>query len=64
MFHPHFFRLLFGNVDTTADAIGLISAYKIELDLQRAWEEQNELSDYPDAGDDNSTNVKPRLYHR
>lgn len=42
MFHPHFFHLFFDNRDAISDTMALVSAYKVEQDLQRAWREERE----------------------
>jgi hypothetical protein len=42
MFHPHFFNLFFGDPHSMADTMRLISALKVEEDLQRAWREERE----------------------
>lgn len=34
MFHPHFLRLFFGIPHSTADAMTLVAAFKVEEDLQ------------------------------
>lgn len=40
MFHPHFLDLFFGNPHSMADSMQLISAFKVEEDLQRARREE------------------------
>jgi len=45
MFNPHFLDLFFGNPHSMADTMQLISAFKVEHDLQRAWMEERERED-------------------
>ena len=45
MFHPHFLNLFFGNPHSMADTMHLISAFKVEEDLQQAWMEERERED-------------------
>ena len=40
MFHPHFLRLFFGIPHTTAEAMTVVAAFKVEEDLQRTWREE------------------------
>jgi hypothetical protein len=42
MFHPHFLDLFFGNPHSLADTMRLVSAFKVEEDLQRTWREERE----------------------
>jgi len=42
MFHPHFLDLFFGNPHSMADTMRLVSAFKVEEDLQRIWREERE----------------------
>ena len=42
MFHPHFLGLFFGNPHSMADTLRLVSAFKVEEDLQQAWREESE----------------------
>ena len=43
MFNPHFFTsLFFGNHDALVDTMRLVSAFKVEEDLQRNWREERE----------------------
>ncbi len=42
MFPPHFLNLFFGNSHSMADTMKLISAFKVEQDLQEAWREERE----------------------
>ena len=42
MFHPHFLDLFFGNLHSMVDTMRLISAFKVEEDLQSAWREDRE----------------------
>lgn len=36
MFHPHFLRLFFGIPHSAADAMTLVSAFKVEKELEEA----------------------------
>ena len=40
MFRPHFLRLFFGIPHSTADAMTVVAAFKVEEDLQRTWREE------------------------
>jgi len=42
MFHPNFLRLFFGIPHSTADAMAVVAAFKVEEDLQRTWREERE----------------------
>ncbi|MGO9375969.1 MAG: hypothetical protein ACLQBD_28285 [Syntrophobacteraceae bacterium] len=42
MFHPHFLRLYFGVTHSTADAMTVVAAFKIEEALQRTCKEERE----------------------
>ncbi len=42
MFHPHYLRLFFGIPHSTADAMTLVAALKVEQDHQEAWREERE----------------------
>jgi len=42
MFHPHFLRLFLGVPHSTAGAMTLVAALKVEEDLQRKWREERE----------------------
>ncbi|MGA2402721.1 MAG: hypothetical protein ABSG91_13615 [Syntrophobacteraceae bacterium] len=45
MFHPHFLDLFFGSPHSMGDTMQLVSAFKIEQDIQEAWREERELED-------------------
>lgn|SRR5208337_447763 len=40
MFHPHFLDLFFENPHSMADTMRLVSAFKVEQDLQESWREE------------------------
>ncbi len=40
MFHPDFLGLFSGNPHSMADEMRLVSALKVEQDLQQAWREE------------------------
>ena len=42
MFHPNFLNLFFGNSHSMTETMQLISAFKVEQDLQQAWKEERE----------------------
>ena len=42
MFHPHFWDLFSGNPHSMSDTMRLVSAFKVEEDLQRTWREERE----------------------
>ena len=50
MFHPHFLRLSFGIPHSTADAMTLVSVFKMEEDLQDKWREDRERESKSDVG--------------
>jgi len=45
MFHPHFLDLFFDNPHSMADTMQLISAFKVEQDLQDKWREEREMEE-------------------
>jgi hypothetical protein len=60
MFHPHFFRLFFGNRNALTDAMGLVSALVVEKELEDA-RERRERSNRPDDKNE-PYKVKPELH--
>ena len=40
MFHPHFLDQFFGNPHGLTDTMQLISAFKVEQNLQQTWREE------------------------
>ncbi|MGA2403613.1 MAG: hypothetical protein ABSG91_18215 [Syntrophobacteraceae bacterium] len=60
MFHPHFFRLFFGNPHHIADTMRLVSALVVEKELKDARERHKRANSPEDK--DEPYKVKPELH--